>query len=245
MTSKPATFQHLRSPSPSLSPPATGAQKALSRPGIIRSLIRIVKKNLEASDLLEMMILLLFFVLFFKIPTWRYVYRFSERKEGGGREGGRDRERKRDRETDINRLLRVCSLTRDQTRNLGMSPGQEANWQPIGALDDAATNWASWPGLFKFHIYWFLEREEGAVREKERLIFCFTYLFLHWLILVCALTGTRTWNLDVSGWCYNQLSYWDRAEMIILHDDRKLTSKGFFTDKLAHCHFGEVETSND
>ena len=44
-------------------------------------------------------------------------------------------------------------------------------------------------------------------RERERLICCSTYLCIHWLMLVCALTGDRTCNLGTSGRCSNQLSY--------------------------------------
>ena len=37
------------------------------------------------------------------------------------------------------------------------------------------------------------------------------YLCIHWLILVRALTGERTSNHGISGWCFNQLSYPARA----------------------------------
>ena len=56
-----------------------------------------------------------------------------------------------------------------------------------------------------------LERERNAGRERETLICCFTYLCIHWLILVCALTGDQTCNLAISGWCSNQLSYLTKA----------------------------------
>ena len=52
------------------------------------------------------------------------------------------------------------------------------------------------------------EREMGG---REREICCSTYLCIHLLILVCALTEDRTYNLGVSGRCSNQLSYWARA----------------------------------
>ena len=32
------------------------------------------------------------------------------------------------------------------------------------------------------------ERERKGARERETLICCFTYLFIHWLILICTLT---------------------------------------------------------
>ena len=59
-----------------------------------------------------------------------------------------------------------------------------------------------------------LEREKRRVgeiewekeRERERLICCSTYFCIHWLILVCVLTGDRTHNLGKSVWLSNQLS---------------------------------------
>ena len=45
-----------------------------------------------------------------------------------------------------------------------------------------------------------LEREKKAGREGERekereTLICSTYLSIHWLFLVCALPGNRTYNL--------------------------------------------------
>ena len=57
-------------------------------------------------------------------------------------------------------------------------------------------------------------REEGGVREKRTLICCSTYLCIHWLIPICALTRDQTHNLGVLGQCSNQLSYLARAECI-------------------------------
>ena len=37
--------------------------------------------------------------------------------------------------------------TWDRTHNLGMCPDQGLIPQPLGAWDDALTNWAAWPGL--------------------------------------------------------------------------------------------------
>ena len=50
---------------------------------------------------------------------------------------------------------------------------------------------------------WGRERE----RDTERSICCSTYLCIHWLILICSLTGDQTCNLGVSRQCSNQLSY--------------------------------------
>ena len=49
------------------------------------------------------------------------------------------------------------------------------------------------------------------LRERETLICFSTYLFIHWLFGVWALTRDRTCNLGISGQLYNQLSYLTRA----------------------------------
>ena len=46
------------------------------------------------------------------------------------------------------------------------------------------------------------EKEKGG-RKREALIACSTYLCIHWLILMCALTGNFTRNLGVLGHCSN------------------------------------------
>ena len=46
-----------------------------------------------------------------------------------------------------------------------------------------------------------------------REISCCTYLYINWLILVCALIWDRTCNLGVLGWCSDQLSYLDGAQI--------------------------------
>ena len=56
----------------------------------------------------------------------------------------------------------------------------------------------------------FREREEGG-RERDTLIYYSTYLCIHWLLLVCALTRDWIRNLGLLGWCFNQLSYLYRA----------------------------------
>ena len=52
--------------------------------------------------------------------------------------------------------------------------------------------------FFKNFIYLFKSNGKGG-RERETSICCSTYLCIHWLILVCALTGDRTRNLGLSG----------------------------------------------
>ena len=44
-------------------------------------------------------------------------------------------------------------------------------------------------------FFFFLER--GRERKKHRLMYYFTYLCIHWLITVCALTGDRTHSLGI------------------------------------------------
>ena len=73
--------------------------------------------------------------------------------------------------------------------------------------------------FFAFFIYWFFwERGRGTwgEREKERerkkhLFCCSTYVYIHWLLLVCALTRDGTCSLGVSGQCSNHLSFLTRV----------------------------------
>ena len=61
-------------------------------------------------------------------------------------------------------------------------------------------------------MYGFLETERKGERETERKkntsICCSSYLFIHSLILVCALTEDQTHNLGVLEERSNQLSNW-------------------------------------
>ena len=59
------------------------------------------------------------------------------------------------------------------------------------------------------------EREEGREIEKQSIC-CSTYLCIHWLISVCALTGDRTHNLGALGWPSNLLSYLGRVLFIFI-----------------------------
>ena len=65
----------------------------------------------------------------------------------------------------------------------------------------------------------------GGERETQREILtcCSTYLYIHWLLLVCALTRDWTHNLGILGWCYNQLSYLARAIIIIIFNSHMRT----------------------
>ena len=52
---------------------------------------------------------------------------------------------------------------------------------------------------FTFLYLLILDRRRERERDRETSICCSTGLCVHWLILVCALTGDRTPNLGVSG----------------------------------------------
>ena len=63
------------------------------------------------------------------------------------------------------------------------------------------------------NINWFCR---GRERETETLICCFTYLCVHWLILVCALPRDQTCNLGILEWYSNQLSYPARPRYFLI-----------------------------
>ena len=65
--------------------------------------------------------------------------------------------------------------------------------------------------FFFFFFFFLLILESGGERETETLIYCSTYLCIHWLIVVCALNGDQTLNLGISEQRSNQLSYAARA----------------------------------
>ena len=71
---------------------------------------------------------------------------------------------------------------------------------------------------FFFFYLLILERERKEGREKHRFC-CPTYLCLHWLLLLCALTGDKTRNTGASGRCSNQLSYPARASFTSFTSD--------------------------
>ena len=61
-------------------------------------------------------------------------------------------------------------------------------------------------------------------RKRETLICCSTYLCIHWLILVRALTGDGTCNVGGSGWCSDQLNYPARTEGLFVETNFLLHS---------------------
>ena len=66
-------------------------------------------------------------------------------------------------------------------------------------------------GFFIFLLIFLRKREEGGRRERGTSICYSTYLCIHCLILVRALTRDQTRNLGVSGQRFDQLSYSARA----------------------------------
>ena len=51
----------------------------------------------------------------------------------------------------------------------------------------------------------------------QKLLICSsTYLYIHWLILICALTGDQTHNLGVLGQHSNQLNHPDRKNHVTI-----------------------------
>ena len=74
------------------------------------------------------------------------------------------------------------------------------------------------------NFYLFIDERE---RERETLISCSTYLYIHWLTLACALPGDQTHNLGASGQCSNQLKLLARANLylFIVTDDVVIISQ--------------------
>ena len=79
----------------------------------------------------------------------------------------------------------------------------------------------------KIFFNWLLERERVTSNLTS------PYLCIHWLILVCALTGDQTHNLGILGQHSNQLSYPDKAKsfLICIHTEIKIEGTPV-------CHFG-------
>ena len=123
----------------------------------------------------------------------------SQREEGG---------RKRGRETStcegsIDQLPFIHTLPRNWTCNLGLCPDRDLNLQHFALQDDAnqlshtSQGKNTLKGIFLIDFSW----------ERENHWFVVQLLCIHWLILVCPLTGNQTDNLGISGWCSNWLSY--------------------------------------
>ena len=78
--------------------------------------------------------------------------------------------------------------------------------------------------LFYFYLLiWERERE----RERETLICCSTYWYIHWLILVCALTGDGTHSLVYRDSFLTNWATWPRQDLWIF----------YFTDCSYHFFF--------
>ena len=74
-------------------------------------------------------------------------------------------------------------------------------------MQKRALNYERWgrkrKGDWVFLFFLILERGRESVREKETLICCSTYLCLHLLIPVHALTRDQTCSFGILGWCSN------------------------------------------
>ena len=72
--------------------------------------------------------------------------------------------------------------------------------------------------LLKRNLFFNIDIREVGERETETLICCSTFLCIHCLILVCALTKNWICNLGISEPCCNQLSYPARAKKTLFQD---------------------------
>ena len=104
----------------------------------------------------------------------------------------------------------------DLAWNPGMCPYWESNRWPFVLPDDAQPTepylWGRFFLFFKFIDF----RETEERRDIETLIYCSTYLCIHWLLLVYALAGDQTCNLAGLGQCSKKLSYPARADGVFL-----------------------------
>ena len=75
-----------------------------------------------------------------------------------------------------------------------------------------------WRILFIYLFNYIDFREKGMERrtERETSICCSTFLCIHWLLPVRALTGDQTCHHGILGRCSNQLSDSARARLLVL-----------------------------
>lgn len=79
-------------------------------------------------------------------------------------------------------------------------------------LETKATFCESWHTLWFFKYFLLiLQRESKGERKRETSICYSTYICIHWLIIICALSRRQTCNLGVSRQCSKQLNYLARA----------------------------------
>ena len=96
-----------------------------------------------ASYLVFLALPLLPMSLFFSFFLSFLLFFYREREGKGGKKRGRESSMW---ERNINQLPLICTLSRDQTCNLGMCPDQETNWQPFTLWDDPQTTESHWWG---------------------------------------------------------------------------------------------------
>ena len=87
---------------------------------------------------------------------------------------------------------------------------------PVETYWEICTIFTQFLKFFKeFLLFDWFEKERE--REREASICCSTYLYIHWLILICFLTRDETCNLGVLGQYSNQLSYLARTHSVFNH----------------------------
>lgn len=87
------------------------------------------------------------------------------------------------------------------------------------ALVKASHNASPEQGLGKWTLHFFIDfqRQKGKNKgEREKYQFVVWLICVHWLILLCALTGDHTHSFCASGWRCNQLSYSARTRLYFL-----------------------------
>ena len=156
-----------------------------------------------------------FHVLYLLIDFLKSILLIYFLEKGEGR--GKERERNSDVREKHQSVASRTSPSGVLAYNPGMCPSWESNHQPFGLRDVAQPIEPHQSGL----LIDFRERNRKGKRET---LICFsTYLCIHGLIPVCAVTRQQTCKLGVLGRCSNQLSYPAKA------------IGTFFSQTIRHC----------
>ena len=84
-----------------------------------------------------------------------------------------------------------------------MCPDWESNQRPFGSQAGTQSTELHQPGLYLLILH--------RQTDRHTLTCCSTDLWVHWLLLVCALTEDSACYVGVLGWHSNQMSYPTRA----------------------------------